>query len=271
MNGLAGDSGMDSALWLVAGAHGETRARLDADASTYALALRSRQVVRLTSTPLVSDAPFFMTGFVGIDVAALPPPFFPCFRGEDGAFAAAMRAAAPWAVTGHLDMALVHAPTPGRGYRALEEAARQTRFAELLALLLAELGLVMGEAGTPAARLRTLGALLAQLAGAARPDFLDVVKGVVVRRVLSMLDHVERVLGSSVCSPHRRRDLETIRDALAGRLERPGLEGPAEFGGTPEGWSAAQRHLARYGHLLTEWPGLLEVAAERGEALFAPA
>ena len=171
VNGLLGDCAWGSpfGLWHVPMGYlafrGPSLDRLVASDDGYRQALRSRQVLRVTSSPVLADASFSMLTFWGLDNRELLPPNVPVNRGQDLVFGQVLSACAPGAVFGHVPLALVHEPVPPRRFWD-REVMRSAGGVDLCRVLIEAIALNEAAPGDMAGpeRLRALGQHLTRLA-----------------------------------------------------------------------------------------------------------
>lgn len=122
LNGLVGDCawGAPFGFWHVPmgflAFYGASLERLISSEEHYRQTLRSRLVLRVTATPVLSDASFCMLGMWGLDNRELLPPNVPQNRGQDLVFGQLLWKCFHQAVIGHLPLAVLHDPIPPRRF-----------------------------------------------------------------------------------------------------------------------------------------------------------
>jgi hypothetical protein len=82
----------------------------------YQQALLSRQLLRVTTSEMLSDFAFSMLTFCGLDNCEMLPPNPPKQRGQDLVFGQILLKCFPGAVSGHVPVALGHEPIPPRKF-----------------------------------------------------------------------------------------------------------------------------------------------------------
>jgi hypothetical protein len=113
LNGLVGDSGMASPRYYLT-LTDESRDRLVASPEAYRSALESREILRCVRQQAITDGPFCMTTFLGLDNRLLLPPFFPVQRNSDGIFGMMLHKCVEESHTAFLPWILLHAPESPR-------------------------------------------------------------------------------------------------------------------------------------------------------------
>ena len=93
---------------------GDSHSRLTHTEEHYRQSCKSREILRVTPTPTLSDASFSMSTFLGMDNRELLPPFFPFGRGSDTLFGWTTWHSLPHSLVGHIPWALLHAPQDPR-------------------------------------------------------------------------------------------------------------------------------------------------------------
>jgi len=122
LNGLLGDCawGAPFGFWHAPmgflAFQGASLERLISSDEYYRQTMRSRQVLRITSSPVLSDASFSMLTFWGLDNRALLPPNVPLNRGQDLVFGQLLWKCFSKAVFGHVPLAVVHDPMAPRRF-----------------------------------------------------------------------------------------------------------------------------------------------------------
>ncbi len=261
VNGLLGDCawGPPFGLWHVPLGYlafrGPSLDRLAATDERYRQAVRSRQVLRVTASPVLADASFSMLTFWGFDNRELLPPNVPVNRGQDLVFGQVLSTCFPTAVFGHVPLALVHDPVPRRRFWN-GEVIRSAAGVDLCRVLIEAIALCEfppDEIGA-AARLRFLGEHLARLAdlpGRALGEVLTERLRFTNRRFEGEL--AERVRGPLVTSQYAMdvaRFFERVRSSEA----RPDYWIPLDVRSA----EATRDIVRRFGELLVHWPTIVE-------------
>jgi hypothetical protein len=121
-NGLAGDCGWGSpfGLWHAPMGYlafvGASLQRLISSENLYQQAILSRQLLRVTTSEMLSDFSFSMLTFCGLDTCEMLPPNPPKQRGQDLVFGQILLRCFAHAVSGHIPWALGHEPIPLRRF-----------------------------------------------------------------------------------------------------------------------------------------------------------
>lgn len=171
VNGLLGDCAWGSpfGLWHEPVGYlafeGPSLERLIHSEEFYRRAILSRQVLRVTNSPVVSDVSFSMLTFLGLDNRELLPPNIPNHRGQDLVFGQVLWKCLNQAVVGHVPLALVHDPDPPRRFWP-GETSRSAAGIDLCRLVIEAIKLCefQDQVATPALRLKALGQHLVELA-----------------------------------------------------------------------------------------------------------
>jgi hypothetical protein len=171
VNGLLGDCAWSSpfGLWHEPMGYlafdGASLERLIHTEEFYRQATLSRQVLRVTSSPVVADVSFSMLTFWGLDNRELLPPNVPNHRGQDLIFGQVLWKCFNRALVGHVPLALVHDPRPPRRFWP-GEMTRSAAGIDLCRLMIEGLRLceLQDELASPAMRLKALGQHLVGLA-----------------------------------------------------------------------------------------------------------
>lgn len=171
VNGLFGDCAWGSpfGLWHepigYLAFNGGSLERLIHSEEFYRQATLSRQLLRVTSRPLVSDVSFSMLTFWGLDNRELLPPNVPNHRGQDLIFGQVLWMCFNEVLVGHVPLALVHDPQPPRRFWP-GEMSRSAAGIDSCRLMIEGLRLceLRDELISPALRLKALGQHLVCLA-----------------------------------------------------------------------------------------------------------
>jgi hypothetical protein len=264
--GMAGDSGTYcpySRLF----ASGPTQARLAASRDVFERALRSREVLRISSRATLTHDPRCMAGCMGLANQAGVPPFVPIGRNEDGVFGAMVNALDPLALFAHVPVGVVHDSSRPAAYedRSMRSAS-ETRVSELLILLTR--AAMQGAVDTdPAVRLARLAGTLAEL-GRLDPDaFARHVTRVMLDSRAQQLARIEAMVSRTAeYPPYWRSSLEEYRRTLVRSLARPDFFLPVEFqdaAGIEAGFRGVQEFVGAFGTLLARWPEIWKKARGR--------
>ena len=264
--GIAGDSGMWSPRdWLFVA--GESQRLLFANGS-YEHARTSRQIVRAATATSLTEGRFFMNAAAGFDNRSLCAPFLPIFRNMDGVFGSVMHVCAQDAAFVHFPWVVLHdPPTNNRFHRGDSRMdAACVRVSDLLISWINSAPIAFG-AGTESSRLRSLGKHLKSLTELGSDLFNEHVRWTVLRlqhlRVRSLAARWTAVAAEAP---------EPWKEDLCGQLEE--LSRALRSGGDPATALADlkprpgtenisfQQVVSQFGELLTEWPDIIQCAAE---------
>ncbi len=271
VNGLLGDCawGTPFGLWHVPMGYlafqGPSLDRLTASDEQYRQTMCSRQVLRITPSPVLADASFSMLTFWGLDNRELLPPHVPVNRGQDLVFGQVLSTCCLAAVFGHVPLALVHDPVPPRRFWN-GEVIRSAAGVDLCRVLTEAIALCEfpHEEGAAAGRLRALGGHLARLAdlpGRALGELLT-------ERLRSVNRRFERELAERAAQDSRAtsqyaadigRFFERVRSSEGRRdywipLDLRSADGP------PGAEMRTRDIVRRFGELLVHWPAIVEAA-----------
>ncbi|MBW4493513.1 MAG: hypothetical protein KME26_10610 [Oscillatoria princeps RMCB-10] len=244
---------------------GQSRERLVQSESDYRLACTSRDILRVVSTPTISDETFGMTTFVGLDNRILLPPFLPVRRGQDLIFATTLGQCFPDACFGHLPWALLHEPVEARKFWPGEIFRTASGFdtAKLIVECVKSCSFGPGQTGGKQ-RLRSLGTHLTELGSLPLADFEEFVRLQVWRTSRSFISLAEEQLQQCQESPaFWANDVKKYLDILCQSLTRDDYFVPLDLlagRSTSEARELAQRLVLKFGQLLYWWPDMVEVA-----------
>lgn len=259
VSGLIGDSGAESAAWVL-GAEGATRERLVNDDSLIRTALTSREVMGVSRACTIAHNSGFMATAIGLDNRELLPPFLPVGRNQDGVFGALIDGISPAAFVAHLPVAVFHDPQKDRAYLAIPPF----RISELIIYMI----------GTLPKRpksdfriyLQQLGREMKEISALRDSDFYQVLFEAVRIVESGRLRHLEKIIMDFPdCPPAWIEQLQQMHQLCAGRLMDPDIHIPSEFRRMGDSDSAQKltRELVRKaGMLFLAWPEIVEAAKE---------
>jgi hypothetical protein len=268
--GLYGDSGIGSPVPLL-GLTGSTWQRLTASDRAYAVALRSRQVIRSVLSPVVSGGGYFMAYSIGLDNTQLLPPFSPVYRGEDEVFAMLLRKCADRDRIAHLPYTVSHRPPERRQFVTREDSWRDAcaiRFNRLVGACVASAGSF--PSWSAARRLEVAGRQLVDLGSLPKPDFKEFLRRMRWDSIGRWIGTLEGLLrqNSGVC-PAWEQDVRAVLARYYSMIDSEELIRPVEFSGSAEpdeGVERLQNYVHEFGRLLLQWPALWEAARDLGES-----
>lgn len=244
---------------------GQSRERLVRSESDYRLACTSRDILRVASTPTISDETFGMTTFVGLDNRILLPPFLPVRRGQDLIFATTLGQCFPDACFGHLPWALLHEPVETRKFWPGEIFRTASGFDTARLIVECVKSSTFGPGQTCGKqRLRALGTHLTELGSLPKADFEEFVRLQVWRTSSSFISQAEEQLQQCQESPaFWANDVKKYLDILCQSLTRDDYFVPLDLlagRSTSEARELAQRLVLKFGQLLYWWPDMVETA-----------
>lgn len=270
-NGLLGDCAWGSpfGLWHEPMGYlalaGRSLERLTRTAASYQRALQSRQLLRVTTGPYLTDASFSMLTFCGLDNRELLPPNLPTHRGQDLIFGQILWTCFTDSLFGHLPFALRHDPLPPRRFWP-GEITRSAAGVDLCRLMIEAIKLA--PAANPGAssieRLGHLGTHLIQLAKLPPP--------ILGKKLITALRASNREFKDAVMSrgtalttaaPDYASDVTRFFDKQKQAEKNETYWIPLDLCGV-DGFAAAESRLRqaleRYGALLGHWPTIVRAA-----------
>ena len=258
MSGVAGDSGMYSALPLLRST-GETLSRLCSSEASLRCALRSRQVLSLVRGPTVVHRCPFMGYAIGLANVDTLPPFLPVGRNQDGVFGFLLGQSTPHLI-GHVPLAVLHDNLARKDY----ESFPLCRIADLLPMLIMSLG--GSYTRTEPVSLRFIGNALLEGGRLNDSDFLDWVSDTYTRQWAEHIRAMDRSLKMHPQYPifWREEVLKTMEQSVV-QLKDANSCIPVEFRDhlpLESAQRATKELVASFGALLYEWCNIVE-AAER--------
>lgn len=265
--GHVGDPGMPTSVYYLY-AEGEGRRALPQDEREYHAVFASRSVLTCVKNRAVGDESVSPGMAMGLDHRELLPPFFPVLHAEDYVFGAAVWQCCRNSIAGHLPVAVLHDPAPGKPLILPADLNRERRavifeFAHILRRLILH-NFEPGENSSSAQRTTALGRRLAECASMTHPDFVEYLRRHVLEQESSVITFLEEQLEKAEDPPiHWRRDVERYLDHIREALTFDDFDIPFEMKGARDAGEnrvLMQRLLGRYGMLLEEWPAVVEGA-----------
>src|SRR5712671_249123 len=270
MAGIAGDSGGNSAKWMLT-CFGQIREDLLISRTVYDLALTSREILSVAPAPTITHLPFCQTSNIGLDNLNTLPPFFPIARGEDTIFGMLVMWCFPEACFAHLPYALFHDSERGRGY----DSKRQLRVAEIISFLIASFQ-VPPKADRKKA-LKLVGRYLEELGNSSEAEFWESVSRIVRTQQAQWMRGWQIAMSSSQEYPdYWQQDVKTMHAESAQMLADTLNFIPAELRQLypiDVAQAKTQQIVRMAGRLLCAWPDILEAALylkHRGVRVSAP-
>ncbi|HVV44491.1 MAG TPA: hypothetical protein VHC72_04775 [Bryobacteraceae bacterium] len=260
--GVVGDSGFFSPAHLLWNASPSTTAQLRKSPESLAVALSSREVIRIAPQPALTRGTVCMATAIGLDHRELLPPFLPIGRNEDGVFGNLFLRCFPQAWTAHLPYAIFHAAREGRSYGRLPDQPQTIRLSELVIILLSTCP--ADDAAGPAALLSSLARHLRLVARS--PRDLQAYSREAVRaqrrHLLSSIEaHIEEAGESSALW---RESIGSLMARLRELIDSPGCWVPLELPALSpmEAAGVTAQIVQLTADLLDYWPRLVEIAHE---------
>jgi hypothetical protein len=264
--GVVGDSGFFSPAHLLWNASPETTAQLRKSPESLAVALFSREVIRIAPQPALTRGTVCMATAIGLDNGELLPPFLPIARNEDGFFGNLLLRCFPRAWTAHLPYAIFHAARSGRRYERLPDQPQTIRLSELVIILLSTCPATCPP-GDSAGTAALLSALAQHLRLVARsPHDLQAYSREAVRvQRRHLLSAIEtRIEEAGEFSPLWRESIGSLVVRLRELIDSPGCWIPLELSALSpmEAAAVTAQILQSTADLLDYWPRLVEIAHE---------
>jgi len=273
--GHLGDPGVPSSCYYL---HYEraNRARMVETEAHYRAALASRSVLAAVPALSFGDASVSPGMAMGMDHRELLPPFFPVLHAEDFIYGATVWQCCGQSVAGHLPLAILHDPPPGKTILQPRDLGPERRvvifeFAHLLRRVIRDFEPVVR--GTTEARMRALGRALRELAAQPLDDFMEVLRRKILEHESEKLSWLDGQLQLDEAPAFWRSDVEQFLANARESLTQPDFDLPLDLkaGRTPDEARALMQQLfLRYGALLEEWPAMVEATRslrERGVGL----
>jgi hypothetical protein len=264
--GVAGDSGMGATAYYLM-LRGSSRDRLHSSESHYRAAVSGSPVVRAVTRPTVTAGSVCMAGNLGLDLRTPLPPFPPALRNEDGVFGALVQTCCPSAFMGHLPAAVWHLPPgpPASSPDLLDRWADGVR-SELLLIALVRACAPATPSTDERRNLRIQGEGLTGLGNLPAREFYAMIRATAWDLMAGMSGQLTELLEEHGGEPawwadDVKRVTTRLRDQVTG--EHFGVPTDLHDGTSPDKARGRFRGLVgRFGHLLTHWHDLSEVAAD---------
>ena len=239
--------------------------RLISSEERYRQTMRSRQVLRITSSQVLSDASFSMLTFWGLDNRELLPPNVPVNRGQDLVFGQTLWKCFSKTAFGHVPLAVVHDPMPRRRFWD-GEILRSAAGVDVCRLMIEAIGLCefSDVQASPRERLKRLGQNLVQLADLPERDLgdqlLERLRASNRRFELQIAQRARRAKGKGF---HYAGDVFRYCEKLRMSENQPDYWVPLELrlgDGTLKPKARTRAVLRGFGELLIEWPEIVKRA-----------
>jgi hypothetical protein len=274
LGGIVGDSGVGVPQWFTL--DGPSFERLVESESSYRTAFASREMLRCARRAVITPTPAGMGTAIGLDNRRRLPPFFPLGRNQDGLFMAVLRATNPDAQLAHVPLALLHDPVGIRRYATSAESLGGLRRMSSVVALACHSWRPSPWSRDPDRRLPDLGTHLIELGPLPLQDFEHVLWLQALHEESATIAYLEKRL--EVVQPSHgawSNDVTAyVRALRSGLMDRTCIL-PTDVGdGAPQAiLGVSQALIRRYGHLLSNWCAMVDVARklrDKGEALSTP-
>ena len=242
-----------------------SHARLTESEEKFRLCCTSREILRVTPTPFLSDASFSMTTFLGMDNRELLPPHFPLGRATDVVFGWTTWQGLPQSLVGHAPWTLTHAPTEQRQFSngELSRSASAFDFGKVLFACMEtfQWSVVNND---PAQRLIQLGAFLmdiGQLPADAFNEFMGVAAVKYNSRFITIIE--ERLNAAHSKPDYWAHELEQYLSLLRKSQLQEDYWVPLDLAIVTSLSIAKEltpKYLYQFGELLQWWPAIRDTA-----------
>ena len=271
LNGLLGDCawGTPFGLWHEPMGYlafeGASLERLTSSEEFYRQAILSRQLLRVTTGPVLSDLSLSMLTVWGLDNREVLPPNLPNHRGQDLVFGQILWKCFNEAVCGHVPLALIHDPIPPRRFWP-GELTRSAAGVDLCRVVIEAFRLCefRDHEATPALRLKALGRHLVGLSELPEKALGERLKERLYesnrRFERAMRERAQEVLGrAAYYADDVVRFLEKLRMSEAREdywipLDMFSIDGLAAAG------TRVRLAFRQFGELIERWPSIIQAA-----------
>ncbi|MGB8170886.1 MAG: hypothetical protein WCF18_25500 [Chthoniobacteraceae bacterium] len=248
------------------------RDRMVASEEHYRATLSSRSVLAAAPALSIGDASVSPGMAMGFDHRELLPPFFPVLHAEDFIFGSMVWQCCAGSVAGHLPLAILHDPPPGKSILTPSHLGPQRRvvlfeFAHLLRRVIRDVELP--QRASTADRTRALGRALSEIASMPLVDFMEVLRQKLLEHESEKLGYLDKQLEQDDMPEFWRRDVEHLLLNARESLAEEDFDIPHDL---KTGRTSAENRLfmqtliARYGQLVQEWPAIVEATRELQES-----
>ncbi len=271
--GHYGDPGIPSSCYYL-NYERASRARMLASEEHYRAVLGSRSVFAAVPARSFGDASVSPGMAMALDHRTLLPPFFPVLHAEDFIHGISVWQCCTGSVAGHLPLAVLHAPPPGKTILQPRDLGPECRvvlfeFAHLLRRIIRDFE--PAAHATTAERTRALGHFLSDLAARPAADFVDFLRRKIFEHESERLGYLDKQLELDDLPDYWRRDVEDFLLNAHAALAEEDFDIPHDLktGRTPaENRLFMQQLIGRFGRLVAEWPAIVEATiALRGEGI----
>jgi hypothetical protein len=272
--GLAGDSAVHCGHSVLF-ATGRIRDELLTDDRVLATALGSREVRQIAPRVIVGHHAGCKSYCMGLDCAALLPPFFSYGRNSDGVFGSLLAFCDPGALTAHLPIGVIHDSTRTSHYLPAERLryVRTTRLSEFIMSVVRATAIRVDLPLTIADRISILSESLREISKLPTDDFAELWADLALRMRSIELQVLDRAVTSKCPSKAWSSALSDYRAALCRSAEGGALFVPHEFadcGDSTEAFRAAQRTVGQFADFMAVWPDMWRLMVEHPPTRLAP-
>jgi hypothetical protein len=262
--GTLGDSAMKSSSRYL-NLEGPSRARLLASEEDYLTACRSREVLKSSTRPLITDNSWCMGTVYAFDNRGLLPPFFPVMRNSDGVYGQTLRATLDDACYAHLPYTLLHTPPEQRSYdnEIKENVASFMSSFNIVISCIRGLSAPDGQMRGTGDNIERLGRHLTFIGSLPLAEFEEFVRLQLTRSLNAQATALERVLRIHRRSPaYWAKDVEQYLETLRKTLLKDRFIpiNLARGRGAEEASLLIQRLVYKFGQLLCYWPAIIETS-----------
>jgi hypothetical protein len=259
-NGLLGDCALSSSFTVLVHRGSGTRERLFQSRSDYDLGLRTREVLRVASSPYIIHGPPWVGAVMGLDISGLLPPFVPVGYGEDVLFGFTITKCIPHAYFGHLPYALVHAPQTPREYlHSYLATAKELRIDDIIGAAMSSFQPRPGRDSADC-RLKDLGNYLADLSKLTDLAFRKEIITCLLMQERELIANLESWLAEGDGPSYWRNDVRSWLDRRARAWANSESLSPSDVpcGVTAsDGWAITKTIMRQYAEVLLEWPEII--------------
>jgi len=264
--GVAGDSGMDSSVYLLS-LDGESRARLMRSEDVYRDALIHHQFLRSVRQPTLGDGTYCMAFNLGLDNRKLLPPFMPVQRNQDGVFSALLRSCFTGGFFGVLPWAVLHRPPTRRRVSTDHLRVSVTRPTSGQVFQALVRGLTTGPNTCDAeSTMQALGRALTELASMPSTGFEEFIRLHLWNQMSRQASHWDNQLRKFAGQPvFWAYEVKQLQAAMRDELPSPDYAVPSDLSatlGVEKARLLLQRLVLKLGLLLQAWPTIVEAARD---------
>ena len=244
---------------------GESFHRLVDPAEDYPWHLTTRQVIRSTTQPTISDVSRCIGMNFAIDNRDFLPPFMPVQARCDGIFGDLLTVCFPHALAGNMPYVLAHHPPEPRS-RTLEEVfslLELVRVNDIVSdLIYASQTWPYGE--NPKENLQSLGQYLMNIGSYPADEFKDTVHYIYASAVQKQIQMAEQLLAQKKNGPQHWKDhAQKFIEILGNSLLHSNFLKPADINDISSTCKDSFREIVyRFGQVLYHWPDIYKAMDE---------